>query len=126
MNNPRNLVQVNFNFGMVYYSFDSALAEDYFTTALSYAKDSKSAAYLIPRIFQGLGYSAFTQANYSKAHEYFCQSFSKYFNRKITDPQWLPPKKDLELIYIRDKSSFLEVLKVKAQTYMAQAKKENY
>ncbi len=121
----KNLAQVNFNLGMIYNKSNTTLAEYYFNTALSYIKDNKGAAYLIPKILRGLGQAAFAQGNYTKAHEYYRKSFSKYFNQEIIDPDWLPSKKDLELTYIREKSVFLELLKLKTQTYMVNAKKEN-
>ena len=125
MNNTRNLAQVNFNLGMIYSESDPVLAQDFFEKASSYAKNNRRAAYLIPKIYRGLGQAAFGQENYSETHEYFRKAFSVYFNKEIQDSNWLPSKQELELTYFRDKSVFLELLKLKALAYLEQAKKEN-
>ena len=123
MNRTKNLAQINFNLGMIYNESNTKLAQPYFDKALSYAESSNNTIYLIPKIYHGLGELAFTEGNYLKAHTYYQKAFSKYLNQEIPDVHWLPSKKELD--NINDKSVFLDFLKLKSQTYMAQAKKEN-
>ncbi|EZH73145.1 hypothetical protein ATO12_19250 [Aquimarina atlantica] len=115
----RNLGQIHYNLGISNIDSDNVIAEEHLNQSLVY---SKNVGYLIPKIYMGLGISAFTKEDYNIAQEQYRKAFSYYFNIDIPDTDWLPKKE--HLIHINNKATLLELFKKKIQAYLEHGKKE--